>query len=361
MALSGRQRLTDESLRLEARMAMRRGAAYLVANQLPDGSWANHAAITSLAALALMNLPVKTLGDIEPKIGQALDAIAQQAASSGAIGLNRSRDYPVFTTAVSLLALIRAERPEDETVLRHARRFLLEAQVLDVPETRADFGGFRAAAGQPADLTTTEFVMEALFLSDRGGPPRPANSRSPDTERVNAASITFLSRQQQAALPATAPALQRPAGWFVDRTAEPAGAPAGGTPRSIGFLTCAGLKSLLYARVAPEDPRIAAARAWLDTHYSAKENPGLGAAGYYTYLFSLTRALNALETLTPDRPGLPGHPDWRTDIVAAVVARQEADGSWKQRVPDWWENRPELVTAYALLTLELASRDNHER
>jgi squalene-hopene/tetraprenyl-beta-curcumene cyclase len=117
------------------------------------------------------------------------------------------------------------------------------------------------------------------------------------------------------------------------------------------FLTCAGLKSLLYSRVPRSDPRIAAALDYLGRNYTVKENPGCGQAGVYTYLFTLTQALRALKS-----DQLPATDRfWRQDVVLELLRRQQGTGSWQQGRADWWENHPELVTAYGLLMLELAA------
>ena len=54
-------------------------------------------------------------------------------------------------------------------------------------------------------------------------------------------------------------------------------------PRSYGSMTYAGLKSMVFAGLKPDDIRVQAATKWLRANYSLDENPGLGQAGLYYY------------------------------------------------------------------------------
>ena len=42
---------------------------------------------------------------------------------------------------------------------------------------------------------------------------------------------------------------------------------------------------------------------------------------------------------------------WRSELADALIARQQADGSWVNENPRWMEGDPNLVTSYALLAL----------
>jgi squalene-hopene/tetraprenyl-beta-curcumene cyclase len=43
--------------------------------------------------------------------------------------------------------------------------------------------------------------------------------------------------------------------------------------------------------------------------------------------------------------------DWRAEMVAALLARQQANGSWLNPDRRWMEGDPNLSTAFALLAL----------
>ena len=58
-----------------------------------------------------------------------------------------------------------------------------------------------------------------------------------------------------------------------------AGKAADGGLRSYAGMTYAGLKSMIYAGLTADDPRVKAASAYITKHYTLDENPGLGQRG----------------------------------------------------------------------------------
>ena len=141
-------------------------------------------------------------------------------------------------------------------------------------------------------------------------------------------------------------------GGFVYRPGE---SKAGETPegglRSYAGMTYAGLKSMVYAKLAKDDPRVVAAWEWARLHWSVTENPGLGQEGLYYYYLTMSRALNVYGTeQVVDAKGV-SH-DWRAELLGQLLSTQGSDGSWKNANSRWMESLPELVTAYAIITAE---------
>src|SRR5205814_10703654 len=64
--------------------------------------------------------------------------------------------------------------------------------------------------------------------------------------------------------------------------------------RSYASMTYAGLKSMIYAGLKPDDKRVSAAVSWLKKHYDLASNPGLGDQGLYYYYMTFAKALAAL-------------------------------------------------------------------
>ena len=44
---------------------------------------------------------------------------------------------------------------------------------------------------------------------------------------------------------------------------------------------------------------------------------------------------------------------WRDQVAGRLLKLQQADGSWVNPEPRWWEADPILATCYALMTLEM--------
>ena len=116
-------------------------------------------------------------------------------------------------------------------------------------------------------------------------------------------------------------------------------------------MTYAGLKSMIYAGVDKDDPRVKAAVTWLSKNYDTEQNPGMGAAGLYYYYHTVAKALEAYgedEFTTADGQKR----NWRADFVNELISRQHKNGSWVNTDNErWMEGDANLVTGYALLAL----------
>ena len=92
-------------------------------------------------------------------------------------------------------------------------------------------------------------------------------------------------------------AAKNPDGGFYYTAAAGGESPAGKTPngglRSYGSMTYAGLKSMIYAGVGRDDPRVKAATKWIEQHYDLTSNPGMGPSGLYYYYHTAAKALDA--------------------------------------------------------------------
>ena len=124
-------------------------------------------------------------------------------------------------------------------------------------------------------------------------------------------------------------------------------------------MSYAGLLSMIYAELDENDVRVKAVKKWLGEHYTVKENPGLatkehpelGQQGLFYYYHAMAKALAAanIDKLTL-KDGKTA--DWRHDLSREIISKQREDGSWiNDGNSRWWENEPELVSAYAVLTL----------
>ena len=210
----------------------------------------------------------------------------------------------------------------------------------------AFYGGAGYGGGNSRpDLSNTAFFMEAL--RDTGLP-----ADDPNLQKA----LVFVSRCQnlKSEFNDQAWAGKINDGGFIYTAAQGgnsmAGKEANGGLRSYASMTYAGLKSMIYAGLSREDPRVKAALTYITHHYSLDENPGLGQQGLYYYYHTFAKTMSVLDTPTITDAAGVSH-DWKAELIAALAKRQQADGSWVNPADRFMEGDPNLVTAYALLAL----------
>jgi squalene-hopene/tetraprenyl-beta-curcumene cyclase len=328
--------------------AMRRGAAWLVDHgQAVDGSFSAEMgpAVTALAITALVRAGRPS---DDPAVARGLAYLLEFRQPGGGI---HPAGSPVanYETSIALLALVACnEHGRYQEEIRAAEAFLKGLQ-WDEDEgkdpTDTAYGGAGYGRRSRPDLSNTSFLIEALR----------AAGTSPDDPAVGKA-LEFVSRTQNLPGPHNPlpVAAANPDGGFFYTPVGAGESPAGETPRgglrSYGSMTYAGLKSMIFAGVARDDPRVTAAVAWLQRHYTFAENPGMGPAGTYYYLHTAAKALDALgENAFTDAAGAIH--DWRSDLAESLLQRQRENGSWFNDEPRWMEDDANLVTSYALLAL----------
>ena len=77
--------------------------------------------------------------------------------------------------------------------------------------------------------------------------------------------------------------------------ASPAGKTDDGGLRSYGSMTYAGLKSMIYAGVGPDDPRVKAAYKWIaEALHARPKTPAWATTGLYYYYHTFAKALDAV-------------------------------------------------------------------
>ncbi len=137
--------------------------------------------------------------------------------------------------------------------------------------------------------------------------------------------------------------------------------------RSYGSMTYAGFKSYIYADLQRDDPRVQAAYNWLRENYTLEENPGIGTDGYYYYLITMSRAMDAwgedtIEVVVKPENNTDADGEtqktepriWSNDLIAKLAELQNEDGSFRSVDDRWMEGNPVLITAYSLIALQHA-------
>src|SRR6185436_6679210 len=116
----------------------------------------------------------------------------------------------------------------------------------------------------------------------------------------------------------------------------------------------AGLKSMIYAGLTKNDPRVKAAWDWISKNWTVDEHAGMRAAGedkakagMYYYYYTMARALDVYDEPTITDAKGTKH-DWRLELIAKLETLQQPDGSWVGE-KSWMENNPILATSYVVM------------
>jgi len=326
-----------------------RAAQFLKSRQTADGVWSadrKEPGITALVVAALLRSGRATPS--EPSIAKGLAYLETFVKPEGGLPGAAHANY---STAVALMAFHQANADgKYDAIIKGAQAFLKEKQ-WDEGEQKAPadpfYGGagYGGSRGSRPDLSNTTFMLEALH--DTGVP-----ADDPAFKKA----LIFVSRCQNldSEFNDQPWAKKINDGGFVYTPANGGTSVAGknddGGLRSYASMTYAGLKSLIYAGLTPEDPRAKAAVEYVRKHYTLDENPGLGERGLYYYYQVFGKALAVLGVDSfKDASGVEH--DWRADLIAALAKRQGPNGEWVNKSDGFMEGDANLVTAYGLLAI----------
>jgi squalene-hopene/tetraprenyl-beta-curcumene cyclase len=329
--------------------AVTKGVEYLLNTGVAeDGSYSAKIspAVTAICVDALLK---SGRSPDEPSIAKSLKYLEGFVHPAGGI-YKKDSAIQNYETSIAIMCFAAANKDGRYTkLIKDAEHYVKSVQWGadgKMDESNVNFGGAGyGKSGSRPDLSNTGFLLEAL---------KAAGDDSNDEAMQRA--LVFVSRCQN--LPSkyntTEIATKNPDGGFFYTIAEGGSSPAGksedGGLRSYGSMTYVGLKSMIFAGLSPEDERVKAAVQWVKSHYDLANNPGMGQSGLYYAYHSFGKALSALgsDTIT-DSNGVTHH--WKAELVDALAQRQQENGSWFNIASRWDEADPNLVTAYALLTL----------
>ncbi len=340
----------DEAMDQQVRTLVNKGIDFLrTKGRAEDGSFSKESgsAVTSICVAAILKHRPEAKND--PQIQQSLKYIESFIRPDGGIYSEGSK-HQNYETCIATLALKEANTDgKYDSTLAKAKAFIKQIQ-WDESEgiTKDDpaYGGAGYGSHSRPDLSNTSFMIDALQNLGDGA----------DDEAIQKA-LMFVVRTQN--LPGhgndTPFADQVGDGGFYYTPAAGGTSQAGNTEngglRSYASMTYAGLKSMIFAGLTADDPRVKAAMTFIRKNYSLETNPGMGSAGLYYYYHTFAKSLTAagIDTLD-DAEGKPHV--WREELVQTLAASQQSDGSWINSQSDrWMEGNPNLVTAYSLLAL----------
>lgn len=387
----------DPERRARALELIDRAGAYLASQQHATGGWAIaddpgapvFPAITGLVVHALALQPGAGDGaDAHPPHAQAIDrGVAFMLGHQRADGGIYESLLPSYNTAICVSALTRARHthPDTERAIERGLDFLRGLQWGEAAGV-SESGGGRSPASDTVRVVGPDHPFYGGVGYGRHG--RPDNSNlnlvlqafhDAGVDRddpVFQRALVFLRRTQMHELVNDAEyARGSRQGGFIYATSETGAEPGVGQSfaglieeslddgtrvsrlRAYGSMTYAGFKSMIYAGLSAEDPRVLLALEWISRNYTLEENPGVGTDGLYYYLLTFARALDAagIERLGVVGPAGAATPrDWAADLVDRLSGLQREDGSFLPVDDRWMEDNPVLITAYAMLALEHA-------
>ncbi len=327
---------------LEASIA--RGARYLLAQQDAAGFWSDRQmpALTALPVWALAGSPdaAGAASAISNGVAYVLSTQREDGGfyvpkpGRGGSGLGN------YNTSVCLSALFVSGKAPADPLLK-AREYIASSQLTGDDTMAGGFGYDKVSRRRYADLSNTSYAMDAMRRTQALEEVRPGGRRVDlDWDKALSFVETLMKKEGPEAGGAA----------YNDRTPQ-AGAATNGTGkvqlRAYGSMTYAAVLSMCHANLDRSDPRVRQSLEYLEKNWSVTENPGMGSQGLYYFYDIMARALSAAGV---EKVG--GH-DWKKELSAEVMARQQPDGSWKNDNNRFWEADPVLCTSFAMLVLEL--------
>ncbi len=354
-AAAGQETATVSKTETQRRQIVAKGLEFLATEGQSDAGTFSDQVGPGVTALAITSALRNGQSTNDPMVAEGLKSLEGFVKPDGGIyGNGRLKNYE---TCVAMVCFAEANKTgKYNDILNRAKEFVTGMQYGQGQRDPSDpwYGGVGyGGAGRP-DLSNTGYLIEAL-RSIESGPQDPAIQRA----------LAFVSRCQNldSKFNDTPFADKVDDGGFyyeipttkIDpSTSEERFTPNGGL-RSYGSMGYTGLKSMIFAGLTENDPRVKAALQWITDHYSVQSNPGMGSAGLYYYYHTFAAGLNAAGiTKVKDADG--NEHNWKTDLIAELAERQNEDGSWSNDNGRWFENDKNLATSFALMALAYCQR-----
>lgn len=331
----------DPALRRRCVRGIAGGLHYLRGQQAPDGSILKSVGITALSLRAFLESPEKYNESDGPFITRQVEFILANVRSDGSI--STTLQSTAYNTAVAMVALAATKNPKYDAVIAGARKYLLTHQADEGEGYKPDhqyYGGIGYGGGERPDMSNLYVVLEGLKATS-------TDPKDPVWQKA----LVFVNRSQNRSESNDQKWAGNDGGFAYRPGSNPAEYENGTS--SYGGMTAAGLLSLLFAGTDKNDPRVQAAYKWMTANYTLEFNPGTSKKhGIFYFYNAFAKVMSAYgEDTFVDGSGQ--RHNWRNDLGQKLLSLQAPDGSWSNRDSNaWWEDRPQLVTAWSVIALE---------
>lgn len=328
-----------------AEASMRKAAEWLLAQQQADGTFGGPAQVgkAGLVLSALLATPGAQELRNDARVRKAITYIVSMQQPDGSINTPGEQGLANYQTSAALSALAAYGDPAHKDVIEKAKNFLLSLQ----HKEGLDAGGFGYNSDKRADLSNTQFALEALK----------AAGLTEDSEAFKNC-LAFLQRCQNRSESNDQPWATNDGGAIYYPGSSKAGiiklSDGKVIYKSYGSMTYALLRGYVLVGLKPDDPRVQAAQRWIVENYTLEQNPGMEGdqklQGLLYYYMSMAKALSLLKTTALELPDGTKR-WWAKDLAEKLIALQEPEGSWINTAMRWMENDRILATAYVLSAL----------
>lgn len=351
-----------------AKAAIDHASKWIVKRQNPDGGYgpcpeggASDVGITALVVTALARSPRQLREHHGPYISRAVEYVLKHRRENGAIYDDTIPRLPNYKTNVAVWMLESLDPKKYADFIARAAEFVKGLQCDESlgyeKEKHHGYGGIGYGSAPRPDLSNTIFALSTLHST---------RTLDPATREK---ALIFLNRVHNNCktndLVVRGVIGSNDDGGFMYAPMESAAgeyeAQEGLTGySSYGSMTYAGLLGFLYADVSKDDERVQAAWKWIQKNYTLEHNPGMyteknparGKQGLYYYYHFMAKALAAYGEPVIVTPDGKRH-NWAKELIEHLVKLQKPEGYWQNDSERWWENIPELDTAYAMLALTM--------
>jgi prenyltransferase beta subunit len=348
-----------DSKTVDAGQALKRGLAWLTAQQADGGGWhsttygqlKDGAAVTTLALYALAHLPADVQEQQTVAIERGFAFLDRGLAKRGTIAApDGSLDFPTYAAAQWLISRRRLALETPDEQRQKVVDYLLGAQVAEsrgFEPSSPSYGGWDFLGREDAQgVTTGTNVSVACYVLEALASATPDPRRAAVEAALKRGKAWVLRCQQEDggfAFTSEPQSLNNKAAYRDEQLTQ---------PRAYGTATCDGLRALLACGLKATDEPVASAVAWLGKRPAIEVVPGFerlppeagwdrGLRHYYWASLSAVLPLRA-----------PGEVAARSAVLANLVATQQHDdGSWRNDSDRMRENDPLIATPLAIVAL----------